>query len=86
LYSGKLFVGFQQSIFMSKAKDPNRDARLEAEKDILKDPDLSDDDPTDDLDEAELAQKDNSDEEAFDELEKNRPAKSHPHSGKGNAK
>src|SRR5580704_9099632 len=88
--SGKLFVGSQQSIFMSKAKDPkkaahdapnhndpNRDARLEAEKDILKGPDLSDDDPTDDLDEAELAQKDNSDEEAFDELEKNRPAKSH---------
>jgi hypothetical protein len=95
--SGKLFVGSQQSIFMSKAKDPNktapktrevsksldqadtRDARLAAEKDILKDPDLSDDDPTDDLDEAELAQRDNSDEEAFDALEKSRPAKPHAH-------
>ena len=36
--------------------------------------------PTDDLDEGELAQRDNSDEEAFDELEKKRPApKPHPH-------
>jgi hypothetical protein len=74
--------------------DPNtRGARLEAEKDILGDPELSDDDPTDDLDEAELAQRDNSDEDALDALEKERPAKPHthpakphPHSGKGKEK
>jgi hypothetical protein len=40
------------------------DARLEAEKDIDKDPELSDPDPTDDLDEGELARKDNSAEDA----------------------
>jgi hypothetical protein len=84
---------------MTKKKgiDPVRSAEEEAEKDILKDPELSDsiraegegydrggtrDDvptkvPTDDLDEGELARRDNSDEEAFDELEKKRPA--HPH-------
>ena len=39
---------------------------------MLGDPELSDSDPTDDLDEGELARKDNSDEEAFDELEKPR--------------
>jgi hypothetical protein len=63
-------------------KDPAKDAHAEAEKDILKDPELSDSDPTDDLDEGELAQRDNSDEEGFDELEKPRP----PHSGKGKEK
>jgi len=66
-------------------KDPIRDAEQQAEKDILKDPELSDTDPTDDLDEAELAQKDNSGEEAFDELEKSRPKPKH-HSGKGKEK
>ena len=66
-------------------KDPIREAEEEAEKDILNDPELSDTDPTDDLDEGELAQRDNSDEEAFDELEKKRPAPGH-HSGKGKEK
>ena len=56
--------------------DPAAKAYEQAEKDIPGDSELSDPDPTDDLDEGELAQKDNSDEEAFDELE-------HPHSGKG---
>jgi len=68
----------------STKKDPIREAEEQAEKDILNDPELSDSDPTDDLDEAELAQKDNSGEEAFDELEKERPKKHH--SGKGNEK
>jgi hypothetical protein len=63
-----------------KSTDPNKAAHDEAEKDILNDPELSDSDPTDDLDEAELAQRDNSDEEAFDELEKKRPAP-HQHPG-----
>lgn len=61
-----------------KTAAPNKDAREEAEKDILNDPELSDSDPTDDLDESELAQRDNSDEAAFDELEKKRPAPHHP--------
>jgi hypothetical protein len=65
-------------------RDPAKAAHDEAEKDILKDPELSDSDPTDDLDEGELAQRDNSDEEGFDELEKERPR--HPHSGKGREK
>jgi len=69
----------------STKKDPIRDAEQQAEKDILNDPELSDSDPTDDLDESELAQRDNSDEEAFDELEKKRPAPKH-HSGKGKEK
>jgi hypothetical protein len=63
-----------------KGTDPVKSAEEEAEKDILQDPELSDSDPTDDLDEGELARRDNSDEEAFDELEKKRPAsKPHPH-------
>ena len=70
-----------------KATDPNKSAHDEAEKDILSDPELSDSDPTDDLDEAELAQRDNSDEDAFDGLEKKRPAPHHqpaqpPHADK----
>ena len=60
-----------------KSTDPNKAAADEAEKDILNDPELSDSDPTDDLDEGELAERDNSDEEAFDELEKKRPAPQH---------
>ncbi len=56
----------------TKEKDPAAAAFEQAEKDILKDPELSDDDPTDDLDEGELARKDNSDEEALDALEKPR--------------
>ena len=56
-------------------KDPIKKAYEEAEKDILKDPELSDPDPTDDLDEGELARKDNSDEEAVDEVDKERPGK-----------
>jgi len=66
-------------------KDIIREAEEQAEKDILNDPELSDSDPTDDLDEGELAQLDNSDEEAFDEEEKPRPAPKH-HSGKGREK
>ena len=74
-----------------KATDPNKSAHDEAEKDILSDPELSDSDPTDDLDEAELAQRDNSDEDAFDGLEKKRPAPhhqpgGHPYSDKGSEK
>ena len=61
------------------SKDPVKQAHEDAEKDMLGDPELSDPDPTDDLDEGELARKDNSDEEAFDELEK--PRKS-GHAGK----
>lgn len=72
-------------------KDTIREAEEQAEKDILKDPELSDSDPTDDLDEGELANRDNSDEEAFDQLEKERPSpRKHPgnghHSGKGKEK
>jgi len=67
----------------STKKDPIRDAEEQAEKDILGDPELSDSDPTDDLDEGELAQLDNSDEEAFDAEEKERPEKHHPGKGSG---
>jgi hypothetical protein len=49
-----------------KPHNANEDALRQAEKDIEKDPELSDPDPTDDLDEGELARKDNSDEDAFD--------------------
>jgi hypothetical protein len=49
----------------------------QAEKDMEEDPELSDPDPTDDLDEGELARKDNSDEEALDYLERPR------HGGEG---
>ena len=66
-------------------KDPIHEAEEQAEKDILNDPELSDNDSTDDLDEGELAERDNSDEEAFDELEKKRPSPKH-HSGKGKEK
>lgn len=55
-------------------------AHAAAERDIERDPDLSDPDPTDDLDEGELARRDNSDEEAFDELERPRQ-KGHHDSG-----
>jgi hypothetical protein len=67
-----------------KTKDPVASALDQAEKDILKDPELSDPDPTDDLDEGELARRDNSDEEAFDSLERSR--KTGDHSGKGKEK
>lgn len=53
----------------SEEKDPVTKAHEEAEKDILGDPELSDSDPTDDLDEGELARKDNSDEEAADQMQ-----------------
>ncbi|HTR29087.1 MAG TPA: hypothetical protein VMH27_07445 [Puia sp.] len=55
-----------------KGSDPVSNAHDQAEKDMLKDPELSDPDPTDDLDEGELARKDNSDEEALDSLERPR--------------
>jgi hypothetical protein len=59
----------------TKKHDPASEAYEQAEKDILHDPELSDSDPTDDLDEGELARKDNSDEEALDNLEKPRVAR-----------
>lgn len=75
-------------------KDPNLSAHEEAEKDMLQDAELSDPDPTDDLDEGELAQRDNSDEEALDYLERprgkaGRDEEKHGregHSGKGREK
>jgi hypothetical protein len=76
-----------------KGKDPVASAHDQAEKDMEKDPELSDPDPTDDLDEGELARRDNSDEEALDYLErprhqqKDHPVKSSPgHSEKGKKK
>ena len=72
-------------------RNPVRDAKHEAEKDIEMDPEFSAGDPTDDLDEGELARKDNSDEGGFDALEKKRPrsnthpekdGKNHPGNGK----
>jgi hypothetical protein len=68
-----------------KTKDPNSSAHDQAEKDMEKDPELSDPDPTDDLDEGELAARDNSDEEALDSLEKPRPGKK-VHSGQDKKK
>jgi hypothetical protein len=65
-----------------KEKDPNASAHDQAEKDMEKDPDLSDPDPTDDLDEGELANRDNSDEEALDYLERPR-SKGEGHADKG---
>lgn len=57
----------------AKPQDASEQAHSQAEKDIQQDPDLSDQDPTDDLDEGELARKDNSDEAGFDGLESPRP-------------
>lgn len=65
-----------------KGKDPNSNAHDQAEKDMEKDPELSDPDPADDLDEGELARKDNSDEEALDYLERPRHGGA-GHGGKG---
>jgi len=59
----------------TKEKDPAAEAFEQAEKDISKDPEMSEGDATDDLDEGELARKDNSDEEALDGLEKPRKKK-----------
>ncbi len=57
-------------------QDPNTTKAFNAaEQDILADPELSNSDPTDDLDEGELARKDNSDEEAFDSMENKHPKK-----------
>jgi hypothetical protein len=58
----------------TKEKDPVTKAHDAAEKDILADPELSDSDPTDDLDEGELARKDNSDEEAVDQVQHRKAA------------
>jgi len=68
-----------------KTGDPLKAAHAEAEKDMEWDPELSDGDPTDDLDEGELARRDNSDEAGFDELEKKRPGRggSERSAGKG---
>gem|GEM_PF-1090695 len=59
------------------AHNQAENAHNQAEKDMLNDPELSDPDPTDDLDEGELARRDNSDEEALDYLERPR------HGGEG---
>ena len=74
-------------------RNPVRDAQQEAEKDIGMDPEFSEGDPADDLDEGELARRDNSDEGGFDALEKQRPRGGHAdkgseghHSGKGSEK
>jgi hypothetical protein len=69
-------------------RDPVHDAQEQAEKDIGNDPEFDEGDPDDDLDEGELARKDNSDEEGFDALEKTRKAGGHPgpHPGKGSEK
>ncbi len=78
-----------------KKNDPVSDAHKQAERDMSKDPELSDPDPTDDLDEGELAQRDNSDEKAVDYLERprhgthaedNRHTGRDQQSGKGNEK
>lgn len=53
-----------------KPRDVNEEALRQAEKDIGEDPELSDPDPTDDLDEGELARKDNSEEAAADQFGK----------------
>jgi hypothetical protein len=75
--SGLYFVGYYKNSIMAinrtkktKEKDPAAVAYKEAEKDMEKDPELSDPDPTDDLDEGELARKDNSDEKAEDQMQK----------------
>jgi len=49
---------------VTKPHTDTTDARNQAEKDIDKDLELSDPDPTDDLDEGELARKDNAAEDA----------------------
>jgi len=56
-----------------KLPDPTKDAQYEAQKDMDKDPEFEAPGPSDDLDEGELARRDNSDEEGFDALEKKRP-------------
>ncbi len=80
----RLLCELEKTIIMAtgkhkNAKDPNssaydqaENAHDQAEKDMEKDPELSDPDPTDDLDEGELARRDNSDEEALDYLERPR--------------
>jgi hypothetical protein len=65
--------------------DPVKSAHDQAEKDMEMDPDLQEGDPDDDLDEGELARKDNSDEEGFDALERKRASGRHQ-SGKGSEK
>jgi hypothetical protein len=69
----------------TKPHDPARDAQEAAEKDIGNDPEFEQGDPDDDLDEGELARKDNSD-EGFDALEKKRSDGAHPHPGKSSGK
>jgi hypothetical protein len=64
-----------------KEKDTAANAHDQAEKDILKDPEFSDGDATDDLDEGELARRDNSDEDALDSLERPRRRGEQDHSG-----
>jgi hypothetical protein len=67
-------------------RTPAREAQREAEKDIEMDPEFKGGDPTDDLDEGELARRDNSEEDGFDALEKQRPRGGAGHPRKGSAK
>lgn len=53
-------------------KDPASKAHELAERDMAKDPDMSPD-SSEDLDEGELARRDNSDEEAVEAVDKTRP-------------
>ena len=62
-----------------KGTDPVAKAHDQAEKDMLKDPELNDPNPTDNLDEGELARRDNSNEKAFDNLERKRQAERSDH-------
>lgn len=57
-------IKLQPQSGVAKPHSDTTDARNQAEKDIDKDPELSDSDPTDDLDEGELARKDNAAEDA----------------------
>jgi hypothetical protein len=64
-----------------KGKGPVSDAHDQAERDMEKDPEMSDSDPTDDLDEGELARRDNSAEDALDNLERGRQGGRPEHGG-----
>jgi hypothetical protein len=68
---------------MKKPQDPVKNAQREAEKDMQLDPEFDEGSPTDDLDEGELARRDNSSEEGFDALEKQRPRGGHGGKGSG---
>lgn len=87
--SGPAFVPATENIIMAKEKQDKGKAAAakahdEAEKDMSQDPEFSAGDPTDDLDEGELARRDNSDEDALDSLERRRGAAGGAgHAGRG---